>query len=60
MAISNKNSSPFPSSYEEFIYKSRYAKWIEEEGRREEWPETVDRLVNYYQMSVGAFLDFLL
>jgi len=53
MAISNKNSSPFPSSYEEFIYKSRYAKWIEEEGRREEWPETVDRLVSYYADKVG-------
>ena len=53
MAISNKNSSPFPSSYEEFIYKSRYAKWIEEEGRREEWPETVDRLVSYYADKAG-------
>ena len=42
------NSSPFPSSFEEFIYKSRYARWIEEEGRREDWPETVGRLIDYY------------
>lgn len=41
-------NNPFPSSYEEFIYKSRYARWIEEEGRRENWDETVARLVNYY------------
>lgn len=33
--------------YEEFIYKSRYARYIEEESRREDWPETVDRYFNY-------------
>ena len=42
-------SSPFPSTYEEFIYKSRYAKWIPNENRRENWNETVDRLCNYYR-----------
>lgn len=41
-------SNPFPSSFEEFIYKSRYARWLEEENRRENWDETVDRLVGYY------------
>lgn len=41
--------SPFPSVYEEFIYKSRYARWIEEESRRENWDETVTRLVDFYQ-----------
>lgn len=40
--------NPFPSVYEEFIYKSRYAKWLEEENRRENWDETVKRLVDYY------------
>jgi ribonucleoside-diphosphate reductase alpha chain len=45
-------NNPFPSSYEEFIYKSRYARWIEEEGRRENWDETVDRLVDYYVKQV--------
>lgn len=44
----NSNISPFPTPYEEFIYKSRYARWRDEDGRREEWPETVDRLVRYY------------
>lgn len=41
-------NSPFPSSYEEFIFKSRYARWLEEEGRRENWDETVNRLVTYF------------
>jgi len=40
--------NPFPSDYENFIFVSRYARWIEEEGRRETWPETVARVVDYY------------
>lgn len=43
-----KLENPFPTPYEEFIYKSRYAKWIEKENRRENWNETVARLVDYY------------
>lgn len=34
--------------YEEFIHKSRYARWLVEENRRENWDETVKRLVDYY------------
>jgi ribonucleoside-triphosphate reductase (thioredoxin) len=36
----------FPTDYENFIHVSRYARWLEEEGRRESWEETVDRFVN--------------
>lgn len=43
------NNNPFPSYYEEFIFTSRYAKWLEEEQRRETWHETVSRLVDYYE-----------
>lgn len=49
----NKNPSPFPTDYEQFIYKSRYAKWIPELKRRENWDETVTRLVNYYIEATG-------
>lgn len=52
------NSNPFPSSFEEFIYKSRYARWIEEEGRREDWNETVLRLIDYYSTAIGDKGDF--
>lgn len=48
------NNNPFPSVYEEFIYKSRYAKWREEDNRRENWDETVGRLVDYYQQGGGV------
>ncbi len=44
---------PFPSDYERFIHTSRYAKWLETEKRRETWPETVSRLVSYYQKRSG-------
>jgi ribonucleoside-triphosphate reductase (thioredoxin) len=33
--------------YENFIALSRYAKWVESEGRRETWGETVDRYFNF-------------
>lgn len=41
-------NNPFPSVYEEFIYKSRYSRWIETENRRENWLETVHRLMDFY------------
>ena len=36
-----------PTLYQQFIHLSRYARWIEEEGRRETWDETVNRYVNH-------------
>src|SRR5210317_1530082 len=33
--------------YQQFIYKSRYSRWIESEGRREDWNETVTRLISF-------------
>ena len=41
-----------PTYYQQFIHKSRYARWLEEEGRREEWHETVDRYMNYMKTSL--------
>lgn len=40
-------TSPFDSYYSEFIYKSRYSRWLENEKRRENWDETVTRYLNY-------------
>lgn len=33
----------FPTDYQEFIHQSRYARWLEDVGRRENWQETVER-----------------
>jgi len=35
-----------PTDYQSFIATSRYARWIEEDKRRENWGETVDRFMD--------------
>ena len=35
-----------PTDYQAFIHKSRYARWLEKEGRRETWGETVSRYMD--------------
>lgn len=49
--------TPFPSVYEEFIFKSRYARWLDTEKRRENWDETVNRLVAYYAKQLPPLSD---
>ena len=34
--------------YQQFIHKSRYARWLESEGRRETWGETVQRYIDFF------------
>ncbi len=36
-----------PTDYQNFIATSRYARWLDDEQRRETWEETVDRYINY-------------
>ena len=54
------NKQYFPSDYEEFIYKSRYSRWLSNEGRREDWPETVDRYVDFMKTSVREHMGHTL
>ena len=35
--------------FQRYIHKSRYARWLDEEGRRETWEETVDRYVQFFK-----------
>ena len=35
-----------PTDYQTFIATSRYARWLEDEGRRETWSETVGRFID--------------
>ena len=39
-------SNYLPTDYQTFIHKSRYARWLDDLGRRETWPETVTRYVD--------------
>ena len=40
-------SNYLPTDYQNFIALSRYARWKEDEERRENWGETVDRYFDY-------------
>jgi|TARA_E500000305_G_scaffold111204_1_gene121976 ribonucleoside-triphosphate reductase len=37
----------FKNQVSEFIYKRTYSRWIEEENRREDWPETIERFISF-------------
>ena len=39
--------------YEKFIHLSRYSRFDNELGRREDWPETVSRLIGFWRNQVG-------
>lgn len=41
------------NNYQEFIHLSRYARWNEEENRRETWEETVERYVSFFSAKFG-------
>ena len=43
-----------PTDYQTFIATSRYARWLDNEGRRETWGETVER---YIENIVKPLLD---
>lgn len=43
--------------FRSFISKSRYARWIEEYGRRETWSETVNRYVDFISPKVDLSPD---
>ena len=38
-----------PTDYQAFIHQSRYSRWLDKEGRRETWEETVTRLLDFYR-----------
>ena len=56
MSISNS----LPTSYQQFIHKSRYARWLDDEGRRENWHETVERYVSFMEKALLEKHDYKL
>ena len=46
MKQKNTLTNYLPTDYQTFIATSRYARWLDEEGRRETWGETVGRFVD--------------
>ena len=47
-----------PTPYQQFIHKSRYARWLDSEQRRENWDETVYRYTNFMRSHVKTKHDF--
>ena len=45
------------TNYSKFIHKSRYARYIDDQGRRESWEETVIRLISYLKTKTDGKID---
>ena len=41
-----------PTVYQQFIHKSRYARWLPEHTRREDWHETVARYFDFFEKQI--------
>jgi len=47
----------FKNPLAELVYYRTYSRWIDEEGRRETWIETVDRYVDFMRENAGSKLS---
>lgn len=51
--LADESKKYFRNPLSEFVYYRSYAKWIEEEGRRETWIETIDRYIGFMKKNLG-------
>jgi len=49
-----------PTPYQSFIHASRYARWINEETRRETWNETVTRYFDFFETHLKETCNYKL
>jgi len=54
--LTEESSTYFRNQLAEFVFYRTYARWIEEEGRRETWIETVDRYMDFMKENLGKKL----
>lgn len=54
--LAKESKKYFRNPLAEFVYYRTYAKWIDEEGRRETWIETVGRYVSFMKENLGSKL----
>lgn len=55
--LAEESKKYFRNALGEFIYYRTYSRWIEEEGRRETWIETVDRYMRFMRGNLGDKLS---
>jgi ribonucleoside-diphosphate reductase alpha chain len=48
-----------PTPYQNFIHKSRYARFLDEYGRREDWDETVSRYFDYFEQDLAEHHNYV-
>lgn len=51
--LAEESKKYFRNSLGEFVYYRTYARWIEQEQRRETWKETVNRYVSFMRENLG-------
>ncbi len=54
--LAEESKKYFRNPLAEFVYYRTYARWIEDEGRRETWVETVDRYIAFMKENIGKKL----
>ena len=42
----------------QYVYKSRYARWLDDKGRRENWEETVTRYCDFWKNKYGDLFPY--
>lgn len=52
----NESKEYFPTPLSEFVFYSTYARYKEEEGRRETWVEAIDRYIAFMRENLGEKL----
>ncbi|MEK7459656.1 MAG: ATP cone domain-containing protein [Patescibacteria group bacterium] len=52
-----KSKKYFRNPLSEFVYYRTYARWIDEENRRETWIETIDRYMDFMRENLGTKLS---
>jgi len=55
--LTKESKKHFRNNLAEFVYLRTYARWIEEEQRRETWIETVDRYMDFMKENLGDKLE---
>ena len=53
-------SNQLPTQYQQFIHLSRYSRWLEDEGRRETWSETIERYFSFFEEHLQEMCDYKL
>lgn len=55
--LANESKKYFRNPLAEFVYYRTYSRWMDEEGRRETWVETVRRYVDFMRENLGDKLS---